>query len=248
MPRRCLRDPLATPEAANRPPPTVVDMSERRGLLGDLSWVQIVVGALAAMTSAWIASTLGVGGTIIGAALGSLVIPVSSALYGRGLDKGRVLVVRNERGDTEAQRVDDDTRSDTSIVDEAVDARPDAHDASVVGGSRRLRWRPVLLTSVVVLVLAIAAMGAVEVVTDQPYGGNSGNSRIGSPFTGGNGGSSQNDVPDDSVPTDDAPDADGSDPEEPDPTSTPEPTATPPTGVPTPTTPTPTVQPSAPAE
>lgn len=225
-------------------------MSERRSLLGDLSWLQILVGALAAMTSAWIASTLGVGGTIIGAAIGSLVIPVSSALYGRGLDKGRVLVVRNERGETDEQRVDDDARSDASIVDAAVDARPDAHDASVVDDSRRLRWRPVLITSVVVLVLAIAAMGAVEVVTDQPYGGNADNSRISSPFTGGGGGGrdSETELPGDLAPTDEAPDTGDSVPDEPDPTSTPAPTSTPPTATPTPVVPTPTVQPSAPAE
>lgn len=213
--------------------------------------MQILVGALAAMTSAWIASTLGVGGTIIGAAIGSLVIPVSSALYGRGLDKGRVLVVRNERGDTYEQAVDDPTRSDASIVDEAVDARPEAHDASVVDESRRLPWRPVLLTSVVVLVLSIAAMGAVEVVTDEPFGGNSDNSRIGSPFSGGGGGSSETEQPGDTAPTDDAPDTPDtpdSVPDEPDPTSTPAPTSTPPTGAPTPAVPAPTVQPTAPAE
>ena len=218
-------------------------MSERRSLLDDLSWVQIVVGALAAMTSAWVASALGVGGTIIGAALGSLVIPVSSALYGRGLDKGRVLVVRTDRGETIEQRVDDTTSSDTEIVDEAVDARPDVHDAAVVDEPRRLRWRPVALTSVVVLVLAIVAMGVVEVVTDQPYGGNADNSRIGSTFTGGG---NDTDVPQDSTPTDDAPVPDDSVPDEPDPTSTPAPTTPAPTDSPAPSAPAPTV-PSAPA-
>ncbi|MGJ9423449.1 hypothetical protein [Aeromicrobium sp. CF3.5] len=223
-------------------------MSERRSLLGDLSWVQVVVGALAAMTSAWIASTLGVGGTIIGAALGSLVIPISSALYGRGLDKGRVLVVRTDRGETVEHRIDDTSSSDTEIIDEAVEARPDVHDAAVVEEPRRLRWRPILLTSVVVLVLAIAAMGVVEVVTDQPYGGNPDNSRIGSPFTGGGGGGSDTDLPQDPAPTGDAPDPDDSVPDEPDPTSTPTPTATPPTDAPSPDVPTPTAQPTAPAE
>lgn len=223
-------------------------MSERRSVLGDLSWLQILVGALAAMTSAWIASTLGVGGTIIGAAIGSLVIPVSSALYGRGLDKGRVLVVRTERGDTVEQRVDDDPRSDAAIVDQTVDARPDVHDASVVESSRRLRWRPVLLTSVAVLVLAVVAMGAVEVVTDQPYGNNSGNSRIGSTFTGGGGAGDETDQPADPDPTVDTPDPDDPAPADPDPTSAPDPTPTPPTGAPTPVVPAPTVQPSAPAE
>ncbi len=202
-------------------------MPDRRRLLGDLSWLQIVVGALAAMTSAWIASTLGVGGTIIGAAIGSLVIPISSALYGRTLDKGRVLVVRTDRGTVVQERVEGG--NETEIVDEVADANPRVRDASVINEPARLRWKTILLTSVVVLALAVAAMGAYELISDQAYGGRPDNARIGNPFGGAP-------ATDDPTPT---------------PTAT-EPTSIEPTATPTPTeatpTPTPTASPSPTAE
>jgi cell division septation protein DedD len=50
-----------------------------------INWVQVLAGALAAMTSAVLLSTLGVAGTIIGAAVGSVAASVGSAMYGRGI-------------------------------------------------------------------------------------------------------------------------------------------------------------------
>lgn len=50
-----------------------------------IDWVKVLAGALAAVTSAVLLSTLGAAGTIIGAALGSMVVTVGNALYSRGL-------------------------------------------------------------------------------------------------------------------------------------------------------------------
>jgi hypothetical protein len=47
----------------------------------ELNWVQSLAGALAAVTSAVLLSTVGVAGTLIGAALGSLAATVGSAVY-----------------------------------------------------------------------------------------------------------------------------------------------------------------------
>ncbi len=54
-----------------------------------INWVQVVAGALAAVSSAVLLSTLGVAGTIIGAAMGSVIASVASAWYSRGLDASR---------------------------------------------------------------------------------------------------------------------------------------------------------------
>lgn len=48
-----------------------------------INWVQVMAGALAAMTSAVLLSTIGAAGTLLGAALGSVAISVGSAVYGR---------------------------------------------------------------------------------------------------------------------------------------------------------------------
>lgn len=62
-----------------------VSKEERQGV----NWVQVIAAALAAMSSAVLLSTLGVAGTIVGAAVGSLTASVAGALYGRGLDASR---------------------------------------------------------------------------------------------------------------------------------------------------------------
>jgi hypothetical protein len=51
------------------------------------SWPQLAGGALAAVTAAAIGSRLGVGGTLIGAAVASIVGGVGGTLYSAGLDR-----------------------------------------------------------------------------------------------------------------------------------------------------------------
>lgn len=68
----------------------------------DLSLTQVVGGALAAMTAAALGSTLGVGGTIAGAALASVVAGVAGSLYTASLRTGREKVRTVFRGGTDA--------------------------------------------------------------------------------------------------------------------------------------------------
>ncbi len=55
----------------------------------DIDWSRTLAGALAAMSSAVLLSTLGAVGTLIGAAVGSLVATIGTALYAQGLAKSR---------------------------------------------------------------------------------------------------------------------------------------------------------------
>lgn len=55
----------------------------------DIDWLKTIGGALAAVSSAVLLSTLGAAGTIIGAALGSVVVTVGGALYSQGLARSR---------------------------------------------------------------------------------------------------------------------------------------------------------------
>jgi hypothetical protein len=59
-------------------------VSERSG--PDINWVQALAGALAAVSSAVLLSTVGVAGTIIGAAAGSVIATVGSAVYSHYLE------------------------------------------------------------------------------------------------------------------------------------------------------------------
>lgn len=51
----------------------------------EIDWLKAIAGSLAAVASAVLLSTLGAAGTIIGAAIGSLVVTIGSALFTEGL-------------------------------------------------------------------------------------------------------------------------------------------------------------------
>jgi hypothetical protein len=236
-------------------------MSKRPGLFADINWFQVAVSALAAVTAAWIASSLGVAGTLIGAALGSFVVTISTAFYGRTLDKGKTLIVQTTSGSFVQKTVHD------GEIAEAFEEVAEAEDSPVSGAEvvtdepRRLHWKTIIATSVVVLAIAIAAMGSYELVTGDAYGSKSDNHRIGNPFGGSSGSSSDDDPTPAPTPTPSesssgtAPAPSATTPP-PAPTATaPAPSATPapvptPTATPTPTmpTPTPTKTPTVPAE
>lgn len=52
-----------------------------KDLFKDVTWMQVGAGALAAATSLFLASSIGIAGSVIGAAVGSVVTTLSSALY-----------------------------------------------------------------------------------------------------------------------------------------------------------------------
>ncbi len=55
----------------------------------DIDWVKTLAGALAAVSSAVLLSTLGAAGTLLGAALGSVIATVGGALYSQGLARSK---------------------------------------------------------------------------------------------------------------------------------------------------------------
>ncbi|MET0766244.1 MAG: hypothetical protein ABWY50_01230 [Aeromicrobium sp.] len=223
-------------------------MSDRRGVLAEISWFQVAASVLAAVTAAWLASRLGVAGTLVGAAFGSFVVTVSSALYGRTLDKGRTLIVQTASG-TMIQKQVEDGQIATALQEVAeIDDSP-VERAEVVRDEpeRRLRWKPIIITTLVVLALALAAITAFEAVTDKTLGG-SGGTTIGDTFGGSKSAADPAPGPDDTTPTPTSTPTSGA--TTPAPSSTtraPTPTPTPATTTAEPTT-EPTAQPTAPAE
>lgn len=203
----------------------------RRSFLG-LSWFQVIAGALAAMTSAWIASTLGVAGTIIGAAVGSLVATITSALYVNTLDRSRTLIVRTDSGTVvETTAEPGDTVAALNEVREVTGSQVQGAEVIDEPARQPIHFKTIGVTTLVVLVLAIAAMGGYELITGRSYGADPNNSKIGNPF----GHSSTKDPSPSIQPTDPSP-TDTLVPTDPTPTST-EPTDT----AATPTVPTPTI-------
>ncbi|MCW2749798.1 MAG: hypothetical protein JWR83_908 [Aeromicrobium sp.] len=156
------------------PTPIVEAMSRRRGLFGEVSWLQVAASVLAAVTAAWIASRLGVAGTIVGAALGSFVVTITSAFYGRTLDHGRTLLIQTQSGTMIERRVEDGDVQ--SALDEAAEVDSPAKGAQFVDERPRLHWKTIIVTSVVVLALAIAAISTYELISGRTFDGSTGTS------------------------------------------------------------------------
>lgn len=210
-------------------------MSRRRGPLADISWFQVAASVLAAVTSAWIASSLGVAGTLIGAALGSFVVTVSTALYGRTLHKGKTLIAQTASGAVAEKDVTDNEI--TTAFDEIAELEDSPIErAEIIDNPRRqLRWKTITVTAVIVLGISLVTMGAYEKIADDSFGVDQQNPRISNPF-GGSSGSSDGDS--DQSPDPDADRDSGGDSE-----PTPEPSSSPTSSPSAPAAPTP----SAPA-
>ena len=121
----------------------------------DLSPVQVMGGALAAMTAAGLGSRLGAEGTIVGAALASVIAAVAGALYTASLRRTSA-VVRGALGGRRPQAAAAEARSAPGPV-------PGGSTATALvapsGPGRPSRRRTLILSSVVGAVAIFALAG-----------------------------------------------------------------------------------------
>lgn len=146
----------------------------------ELSTTQIAGSALAAMSGAFIVSTAGTAGTLIGAAVGSIVATVGAAAYTWSLRRTSAAVRRtaaqvrqtalltNALPRTVAQGPLRDGEEDPA-------AQPDSAAASEepAPGTRRdllrsLPWGRLALVSLAVMVIGLAGITVIEAITGRP--------------------------------------------------------------------------------
>ncbi|MDT4913419.1 MAG: hypothetical protein QOC66_2547 [Pseudonocardiales bacterium] len=137
---------MTTPESKDPAPPT-----RRRWARFDLSATQLIATALAAITATIAASYLGVSGTVIGAAVASVVSAVGNAVYGHSL-----------RSTRERVRV----RTVTGPPRVAPHASPDP--VRVVTPRTKNVWRRIAIGSIASFVVVLAVVTGVEVVAGRP--------------------------------------------------------------------------------
>lgn len=141
------------------------DSDERLRL--EINWVQSTGGALAAVSSAVLLSTFGVAGTLIGAAIGSLVITVGGAIYSYsirttrqrvamaqtvaaariGLAQARVREASDEVAEEVAEgtpRAADDAAEDLAEAEVDLDRAQAVLEDEPEEADERLDWRGVL--------------------------------------------------------------------------------------------------------
>lgn len=135
-----------------------------KGFLG-LSIPQLLGGAFAAVSTAVVASFLGVAGTLIGAALGSIVSTVSAAVYTSMANNAQSRVrqvairpTRGARGATAAPRSAEPRR----------DSTPSGRRFDLAAARRAVRPRTLLAATAVVFALAIGLITALEIGLGRP--------------------------------------------------------------------------------
>jgi len=163
----------------------------------EIDWLKTVAGALAAVSSAVILSTLGVAGTIIGAAVGSVVISLTGSIYNASLARSRERVKARAAAlakvgvaQAEVRRAARRRASDTAVEShlehadaQLVQAQIDLDDLAVeeaegVSWKERLAglpWKRIALLAVGFFVIAIVAITVFELIAGRPV----------SDFTGG---------------------------------------------------------------
>jgi hypothetical protein len=230
----------------------------------EIDWRTTAGGAFAAVSSAFLLSTLGAAGTIIGAALGSVVATVTGALYSQGLARSQERLAhvqaaaRRKVGTAHAEvgRAARDRGDENAVdahlahADERLDAARqdlDAIAAAPTGPGWRTRlvvlpWRRISLVAAGVFVAAVLAITAFELVAGEAISSMTGGTDGGGDPTisriGGGGGSGQDDQapPSDQTSPSESPSSETSDPSAPTSVPTTEPTPVPESTTPTDTT------------
>jgi hypothetical protein len=130
-----------------------------------LSTVQVAASALAAVTATVVASFFGVAGTLIGAALASVVTVIGNAIYTHSLrrthDKMRELVPVGWEAGARLRRV-----SASRAADPAPAAAPPRDPGTPAW--LRLNWRRLALATAALFLIIIGAITAFEAIAGRP--------------------------------------------------------------------------------
>lgn len=163
------------------PEPQISSAPRRRMARFDLSATQLVATALAAITATIAASYLGVSGTVVGAALASVVSAVGNAVYGHSLrtTSKRVRVDRVFLRERRQPGVGAAPREENVIVDgppvSPEPARPPVSPEPArppvlppAKAHPETAWRRIAIGSIAAFVAVLAVVTGVEVVAGRP--------------------------------------------------------------------------------
>lgn len=211
----------------------------------DINWTQAAGGALAAVSSAVLLSTVGVAGTIIGAAIGSVIVTVGNSVYTYYLAASKERVAAAAVVAKQAARTRSFTRPGATSTtemrmpagerDQADDELREAEEEATQRTNwreifSRLNWKRIAVAAAGIFVLAMGAILTFELVAGHSVSSYTGGSSKDGPRTSFGGSADPKQTgptkPDSTEPTESTPtDATTTTPPESEPTET-EPTTT----------------------
>lgn len=182
----------------------------------EIDWVKTFAGALAAVSTAVLLSTLGAVGTLIGAALGSVAVTVSSQLYAQGLARSKRSLAKAQESalfkvgvaQAEVRRAgrrqgEDAAEAHLEVADERLgEAKADLDEVVVPAPTWRERlavlpWKKIAALTVATFVVVLVVIASFEALTGRSVSSFTGGSEKGSSSTFNGGGSSSDDGEDD---------------------------------------------------
>lgn len=151
----------------------------------EINWINTAGGALGAVSSAVVLSTLGAAGTLVGAAVGSLCISIGGAVYAHSMrkTKNRVAAVASGSGARKVRTPEHELATpsgrpaDPQIADESPQ-KPDKDG---------LPWKRIAAMTAAVFAIAIAAIVIFESTTGRAvstFTGGTSDTTVGSTFSG----------------------------------------------------------------
>jgi hypothetical protein len=139
------------------------DKAEEKEKKSGLSAVQLTAGALAAVSSAVVASFFGVAGTLIGAAVASVISTVSATVYSQSLQGTNERLRRVREHVTHRTPVREATETpETAVLPAHLDPR------SEPARRFRIRWPRVAVYAIGVFVLAMGIVTGIELIGQRP--------------------------------------------------------------------------------
>lgn len=142
------------------------DTSPQKTPLLGVDWLRTVAGALAAVSTTVLLSTLGAAGTLLGAALGSIAATIGTALYSQGLDRSRERVRQLSALRTGAIPVRDGEREEPAPRGESVEPVESAEPvpAGWLDRLRQIGWRRLLVPALALFLVVIVAVTVFELL------------------------------------------------------------------------------------
>src|SRR5690242_1763507 len=123
-------------------------------LPGDLTWPKLLGTCLAAVTTAWVAGTIGFSNALTGAAVGSAIATIANAFFTTTIDKGHSVLVRTDRGSVveineTSVLVDEQTGSSTVLAAQRTESE---------SRWRRINWQAVAIATLITLAVTLVAI------------------------------------------------------------------------------------------
>jgi hypothetical protein len=148
----------------------------------EISFTQLLAGSAAAVCGAWLASKIGVAGTVIGAGLVSALVTILSAVYAQGARRARAqLLARRELVRTRAQlpatyaadspaAADAEATADKAFEDDAMTStNPLFLPPFELEDARGYRWGRIALAALAVFLVGMVAVTGVELVVGHSF-------------------------------------------------------------------------------